>query len=121
MRRALLARPRAARHFRAGDVVAYWRDQKWSQGVLSRGGRWYGSGVVLGHLGKNIAVAHRTHIFRCAPEQVRLATTSEKALIESWKGALSVARSTLTWFHKLILQVNQVLRMLLIKKNRMHR
>ena len=39
MRRALAARPRASRAFRAGDIVAYWRDQKWSQGTLSRGGR----------------------------------------------------------------------------------
>lgn len=30
MRRALAARPRAARSFRAGDIVAYWRDQKWA-------------------------------------------------------------------------------------------
>lgn len=85
MRRALAARPRLARDFRAGDVVAYWRDQKWSQGELSRGGRWHG----LGHVGRNIVLAHRTHILRCAPEQVRPATSDEKALVETpetqWK------------------------------------
>ena len=81
MRRALSAKPRLARSFRAGDIVAYWRDQKWNQGTLSRGGRWYGSAVVLGHVGKNVVVVHRTRIFRCAPEQVRLATTEEKSLI----------------------------------------
>ena len=71
MRRALAARPRLARNFRPGDIVAYWRDQKWSQGILSRGGRWYGSGVVLGNIGRNVVIAHRNQILRCAPEQVR--------------------------------------------------
>ena len=83
MRRALAARPRVARNFKAGDVVAYWRDQKWQQGTLSRGGRWYGSAVVLGHVGKNVAIIHRTHVLRCAPEQVRLATPEERQLIET--------------------------------------
>ena len=83
MRRALAARPRVARSFRAGDVVAYWRDQKWAQGLLSRGGRWYGSAVVLGNIGKNVVIVHRTHVLRCAPEQLRLATASERMLIET--------------------------------------
>ena len=83
MRRALAARPRLARNFRAGDIVAYWRDQKWIQGKLSKGGRWYGSAVVIGHIGKNVVLAHRSHVLRCAPEQVRLATSEEKQLIET--------------------------------------
>ena len=83
MRRALAARPRLARNFRAGDIVAYWRDQKWQQGKLSRGGRWYGSAVAIGLIGKNVVIAHRTHILRCAPEQLRLATPEEKQLIET--------------------------------------
>eukprot|EP00435_Cladocopium_sp_Y103_P016757 s3691_g4.t1 len=83
MRRALAARPRAARTFRAGDIVAYWRDQKWSQGVLSRGGRWYGSAVVLGNIGKNVVIVHRNHVLRCAPEQLRLATHAERQLVET--------------------------------------
>ena len=63
-------------------MVAYWRDQKWIEGTLSRGGRWYGSsGVVLGLINKNVVIAHRTHIIRCAPEQVRHATTEEKLLV----------------------------------------
>eukprot|EP00435_Cladocopium_sp_Y103_P060613 s808_g22.t1 len=81
MRRALAARPRVSREFQAGDVVAYWRDQKWNKGTLSRGGRWYGSGVVLGLINKNVVIAHRTHIIRCAPEQVRHATQEEKLLV----------------------------------------
>ena len=64
-------------------MVAYWRDQKWHQGLLSKGGKWYGSGVVLGLIGRNVVIAHRNHILRCAPEQVRLATQEEKALIET--------------------------------------
>ena len=83
LRRALLARSRVDRDFRAGDVVAYWRDQKWNQGKLSKGGRWYGSGVVLGLVGRNVIIAHRNHILRCAPEQVRFATPSERSLIET--------------------------------------
>ena len=81
MRKALLARPRVSRSFQAGDIVAYWRDQKWNQGTLSKGGKWYGSGVVLGLINKNVVIAHRTHIIRCAPEQVRFATQEEKALL----------------------------------------
>ena len=81
LRKALLARPRRDKPFTAGEVVAFWRDQKWSQGVLSRGGKWHGSGIVIGLVGRNVIIAHRNHIIRCAPEQVRLATNEEKALI----------------------------------------
>ena len=81
LRRALAARSRRNLDFKSGDVVAYWRDQKWNNGKLSKGGRWYGSAVVIGHVGKNVIVAHRTHILRCAPEQVRMATSEEQALI----------------------------------------
>ena len=67
----------------SGDVVAYWRDQKWSKGVLSQGGRWFGSGIVIGLVGRNVIVAHCNHIIRCAPEQVRLATNEERCLLET--------------------------------------
>ena len=80
LRRAMLARPRHDKPFVAGDIVAYWRDQTWNQ---SKGGKWYGSGVVLGLIGRNVVIAHRNHILRCAPEQVRLATSEERALIET--------------------------------------
>ena len=83
LRRALVARPRVTRDFRPGDIVAYWRDQKWQKGQLHVGGRWYGSAVVLGLIGRNVVVCHRTHIFRCAPEQVRFATTEERCLMET--------------------------------------
>ena len=79
LRRAMLARPRHDKPFVAGDIVAYWRDQTWNQGLLSKGGKWYGSGVVLGLIGHNVVIAHRNHILRCAPEQVRLATSEERA------------------------------------------
>ena len=59
LRRALLARPRRDRPFSSGDVVAYWRDQKWAQGVLSQGTQWYGSGVVMGLIARNVIIAHR--------------------------------------------------------------
>ena len=83
LRRALAARPRRDKPFVSGDIVAYWRDQKWSKGLLSQGGRWYGSGIVIGLVGRNVIVAHRNHILRCAPEQVRLATGEERSLIET--------------------------------------
>lgn len=81
MGRAPIARPRVSRDFQAGDIVAYWRDQKWNQGTLSKGGRRYGSGIVLGLINRNVVMAHRTHIIHCAPEQVRFATNEEKALL----------------------------------------
>lgn len=79
----MLARPRRDKPFASGDIVAYWRDQKWNQGLLSKSGKWYGSGVVLGLIGRNVVIAHRNHILRCAPEQVRLATPEERTLIET--------------------------------------
>lgn len=81
MGRAPIARPRVSRDFQAGDIVAYWRDQKWNQGTLSKGGRRYGSGIVLGLINRNVVMAHRTHIIHCAREQVRFATNEEKALL----------------------------------------
>ena len=77
----MLARPRRDKPFVSGDIVAEWRDQEWNQGLLSKGGKWYGSGVVLGLIGRN--VAHRNHILRRAPEQVNLATSEERTLIET--------------------------------------
>ena len=83
LRRALSARPRLAQSFQPGDCVAYWRQQKVIQGQVQQGGRWHGTAIVIGYVGKNLIVAHRRQIFRCAPEQVRPATTEEKTLIAS--------------------------------------
>ena len=71
MRVALLARPRKPQDFRSGDLVAYWRNQKWEKGVLVNEGRWYGTAVVIGHVGRNLVILHRRHVLRCAPEQIR--------------------------------------------------
>ena len=81
LRVALLARPRRAMCFKAGDMVAYWRNQKWIQGQLQQGGQWYGVAIVLGHVGRNLVLVHRRQVIRCAPEQVRPATSEEKCLI----------------------------------------
>ena len=83
MRVALLARPRTAHQFTAGDLVAYWRNQKWIQGQLQQGGQWYGVAIVLGHVGRNLVLLHRRQVIRCAPEQVRPATNEEKCLLAS--------------------------------------
>ncbi|CAK9031068.1 unnamed protein product [Durusdinium trenchii] len=70
--------------FEPGALVAYWRHQKFQagQGVLL-GGRWYGTAVVIGLVGRNYIIAHRKHIFRCAPEQLRPATGEERALVQT--------------------------------------
>ena len=85
---ALLARPRKPVNFQPGDLVAYWRDQKWTNGQLNQGGRWYGTAVVLGAVGRNLVIVHRRQVLRVAPEQIRMATEEEKTLISSPKAEL---------------------------------
>ena len=81
LRVALLARPRVSREFAPGDLVAYWRDQKWIKGKLQIGGQWWGTAVVLGKVGRNYVLLHRRQVLRCAPEQIRPATTEEKTVL----------------------------------------
>ena len=38
---------------------------------------------MLGHVGKNIVLIDRSHVLRCAPERVRLATHEERQLVET--------------------------------------
>ena len=80
---SLAARPRNTEHFSPGARVAYWRTQKSHEGKLEHGGRWHGPAVVLGNVGQDIVVIHKRNIFRCAPEQVRLATSEERALMDT--------------------------------------
>ena len=80
LRVALLARPRRNFEFKPGDLVAYWRSQKWVNGQLQQGSRWYGPAVVIGTVGRNVIVVHRRQILRCAPEQLRPSTTEERQL-----------------------------------------
>ena len=81
LRVALLARPRVNPEFTPGDLVAYWRNQKWVQGSLQTGGRWWGTAVVLGKVGRNYVLLHRRNVIRCAPEQIRSATSEEQTLL----------------------------------------
>ena len=81
-RAALRARPRPRRNFCSGDWVFYWRSQKWQDGTLIKGGRWHGAGMVLGRLANNFIVAHRRSLFRCSPEQLRLASDEERTVAE---------------------------------------
>ena len=83
LRAALRARPRVFHDFKSGDWVYYWRSQKWDKGVLINDGRWYGPALTLGLVGRNIMVAHRRNILRCAPEHVRHVTEEEKTVVES--------------------------------------
>ena len=82
LRRAVNARPRVTRAFQPGDQVAYWRNQKRSQGQVHHEGRWYGA-LVLRSVGRNLVMAHRKQIFRCAPEQVRPAASKEKTFLQT--------------------------------------
>lgn len=52
-------------------------------GSVTSGGRWYGTAIVIGYVGRNLVLAHRKQILRCAPEQVRYATTEERTLLET--------------------------------------
>ena len=83
IRLALNARPRKAVDFQPGDYVCYWRNQKWIQGKLNQGGRWYGCAIVLGTVGRNLVIMHRRQVFRVAPEQVRFATSEERTLLST--------------------------------------
>ena len=83
LRLALAARPRVTHTFSPGTPVAYWRTQKSHEGKIEWGGRWHGPAIVLGYVGKNVVVIHKRQIFRCAPEQVRLATTEERSLMDT--------------------------------------
>ena len=78
LREALRARPRLRRDFESGQWVAYWRSQKLEKGKIVRVCRWYGPALVLGKVGRNVIVAHRRSILRCAPEQLRPATSEEQ-------------------------------------------
>ena len=82
LRAALRARSRVHREVSSGDWAYYWRSQKWQNGVLVKGGRWYGAAMVLGHIGRNVVVSHRRSIFRVAPEHIRLATSEEREVAE---------------------------------------
>ena len=83
LRRALAARPRKHIQFEPGALVAYWRAQKYTPEGVIQGGRWWGTAVVLGSVGKNYLVVHRKQIFRVAPEQLRPATNEEQALVKT--------------------------------------
>ena len=83
LRRALLARPRVSAEFKPGELVCYWRQQKYQQGQINQQARWYGTAIVIGNVGRNVVIAHRKSIFRCAPEQLRPATNEERCLIET--------------------------------------
>ena len=82
LRAALKARPRTQVDFQSGDWVFYWRSQKWQSGVLERGGKWHGAAMVLGRIGRNLIVAHRRQLLRCAPEQLRHASFEERTVAE---------------------------------------
>ena len=77
------ARPRAERDFLAGDFVCYWRTRKYQRGIRLVGARWYGAGIFMGKVGRNILVYHRRNMFKVSPEHLRHATLEERAVAQS--------------------------------------
>lgn len=83
LRTALNARPRVERDFLAGDFVSYWRTQKFQKGVRIVGGRWYGTAIVMGKVGRNFLVYHRRNLFKVSPEHLRHASLEERAVAQA--------------------------------------
>ena len=83
LRTALNARPRVERDFLPGDYIAYWRSQKYEKGARLVGGRWFGTGIIMGKVGRNFLVYHRKNMFKVAPEPLRHASTEERMLAHS--------------------------------------
>ena len=83
LRTALAARPRAERDFLAGGCVLHWRSQKYEKGVRMVGGRWYGTAIVMGKIGRNFLISHRKNLFKVAPEHLRHVTTEERMLAQT--------------------------------------
>lgn len=83
LRLALSARPRHQVEPVPGDMVAYWRSQKWDSGSLDNHGRWHGPAIVLGKVGRNLVIVHKRQVLRCAPEQIRASTTEERQLVRA--------------------------------------
>ena len=83
LRLALSARPRHKEEPKPGDLVAYWRSQKWEKGTLNNQGRWHGPAIVLGKVGRNHVVVHKRQVLRCAPEQIRPATSEERQILRA--------------------------------------
>ena len=83
LRAARRARPRLLKPFKwVIGCIYYWRTQKYVGGVCVEGGRWYGAAMILGHIGKNLIVAHRRSILRCVPEHLRHASQEEASVAE---------------------------------------
>ena len=96
LRRAFSARPRHQQQFLPGELVAYWRAQKYQHGKVILGGQWYGTAVVTGNsIGKNYIIAHRKQIFCVAPEQLRPASSEERLLVTTPQTELLGAKDML--------------------------
>ena len=53
------------------------------KGVRLVGGRWYGTGIVMGKVGRNVLVFHRQNMFKVSPEHLRHASDTERAVAQS--------------------------------------
>ena len=53
-----------------------------NQGSWNLGGKWHGTALILGRIGRNFVIAHRRSLLRCAPEQLRHASSEEKSVAE---------------------------------------
>ena len=76
IRKALDARPRPDRPFRARDRVAYWRRGR-GAGKKNEA-RWHGRATILGQEGDDFWLVHAGSLLKACPEHMRYATNEEK-------------------------------------------
>ena len=57
--------------------------RKYERGARLVGGRWYGTAIVMGKVGRSILIYHRRNMFKVSPEHLRHATLEERAVAQS--------------------------------------
>ena len=81
IRKSLIGRSRPMRgNYVPGDLVYYWRA---GNGVHQAQGQWLGPARVIGIEGGNVWVSHRATAFKCAKEQLHMASPAEAD--ENWR------------------------------------
>ena len=80
IRKSVIGRSRPMRgNYVPGDLVYYWRA---GHDVHEAQGQWLGPARVIGVQGGNVWVSHRETAIKCAKEQLRMASLSEREMRE---------------------------------------
>ena len=80
IRKSLIGRSRPLRgNYVPGDLVYYWRA---GNAVHQAQGQWLGPARVIGIEGGNVWVSHRATAIKCAKEQLRMASPTEREMRE---------------------------------------